>query len=53
MPIKDLAENKNTGAAFIALGVVFMVTINVGLGAAFLAIGAALIAKGKSSDDAS
>lgn len=53
MPTKDLATERNAGAAFIALSVVFMATVNVGLGAAFLAIGAALIAKGKSSDDAS
>jgi hypothetical protein len=34
----------------LALGVVFMAAVNVGLGAAFLAIGAALTAKDKKVD---
>ncbi|MEP3420795.1 MAG: hypothetical protein ABJN35_03610 [Erythrobacter sp.] len=41
---------KTSGMAFIALGAVFMPTVNVALGAAFLAIGAALISQHKSKD---
>lgn len=48
----DKSMVKNAGPAFVAIGVVFMVTVNAGVGAAFLAIGAALIAREKQTSDA-
>ena len=40
------------GPAMVILGAVFIATSQVALGAAFLAIGAALISKQKKTDDA-
>ncbi len=50
MPVEKDMNYKTGGMAFIALGAVFIPTVNVALGAAFLAIGAALISQHKSKD---
>ena len=47
MQIDKSNMEKGAGPAFVVLGVVFMTTINIALGAAFLAIGAALTVKHK------
>ena len=47
MQIDKSTMQKSAGPAFVFLGVIFMTTINIALGASFLAIGAALIAKDK------
>ncbi|MEO1222182.1 MAG: hypothetical protein AAFY42_12665 [Pseudomonadota bacterium] len=46
----QMDKSKHAGPAFVAIGAVFMATVNAGVGAAFLAIGAALIARGRNSD---
>ena len=40
------------GPAMIALGAIFIASVNAGLGAAFIAIGAALMVKWKKENDA-
>ena len=49
---KSKRREKAGGPAMVILGAVFMGTSQVALGAAFLAIGAALITKQKKTDDA-